>query len=358
DLRSKDWWSEGSCRLVTLERCCPSRTLPTPSTWRPGPWPKGGRCARSRKRLERGPANSLPPRPRFGRSVPSRSSSWNSVYASNWDRGWTSSTGTRRARWRSASGRSRIWSGSTGASSPDGRFGTLEEAFDPLDYGHGCLFVQAVRFHHHGGGARVLQHGRGPAVVAAIQASGDGGSQQSTHFAASVVGREVIHRRFAPGQAEGHHQLCPQSVGSKSPYALGEDHVVAARQQGNASPFLEGDRRRVGSRPGQGRLVGVPASGVEIDACPDDGRGSGAKPLQLAHRLPAGPHGCSGDEPQFGDDLGACFSIFCQVTVALEVEDGALGVGPEDTVDLPRVEAQVVEPALEFGNVVASQHRA
>src|SRR5690606_33061930 len=176
--------------------------------------------------------------------------------------------------------------------------------------------------------------------------------------AASVVGREVIHRRFAPGQAEGHHQLCPQSVGSKSPYALGEDHVVAARQQGNASPFLEGDRRRVGSRPGQGRLVGVPASGVEIDACPDDGRGSGAKPLQLAHRLPAGPHGCSGDEPQFGDDLGACFSIFCQVTVALEVEDGALGVGPEDTVDLPRVEAQVVEPALEFGNVVASQHRA
>ena len=41
----------------------------------------------------------------------------------------------------------------------------------------------------------------------------------------------------------------------------------------------------------------------------------------------------------------------------LEVAQGPLCIRPKDTVDLPRVEAEVVQPALQFGDILAPCHR-
>src|SRR5690606_6956070 len=50
-------------------------------------------------------------------------------------------------------------------------------------------------------------------------------------------------------------------------------------------------------------------------------------------------------------------SIFCQVAIALEFDHRPLGIGTEHPVDLSGVESETVETALQFGDVVATQHR-
>jgi hypothetical protein len=58
------------------------------------------------------------------------------------------------------------------------------------------------------------------------------------------------------------------------------------------------------------------------------------------------------------DHLGPRFSIFCQISIVLELDHRRLGDWAENAVDLPRVEPKGAEPGLELGNVLTAHHGA
>jgi hypothetical protein len=63
-----------------------------------------------------------------------------------------------------------------------------------------------------------------------------------------------------------------------------------------------------------------------------------------------------GDQPNLGESGGADFSIFCQVTIALEIDHSRFGIRPEDAVNLAGIKAEGVEAGLELGDVLTPEH--
>ncbi len=94
--------------------------------------------------------------------------------------------------------------------------------------------------------------------------------------------------------------------------------------------------------------MGIPTTCVEIDPGPGDGGWEATKPFSFTHRLPALLHLAPCHQMDLGDHLRACLSIFCQVAVVLELDDGLFGLGPEDPVDLAHVEAERAETGLDL----------
>src|SRR5690606_6836955 len=253
-------------------------------------------------------------------------------------------------RWKTSSG-------STASSSP--RTARLaEEVVDPVDHRHRRLLVEVGCLHHDRRGAGLLEHRGGPAFVVGAQPGSDCLGEERSDLAPAEIRGVVVDGEPLIGDAEGDDEVCAESVGAPGSEPLGHRHVVAAGQKRHATALLEGDGGGVGGDPGGGRLRFGAAGGVDEHADADDGGGPGPEPLQLPDGLAAGPQRGPGDQAELGYDLGADHSIFCQVAVALELEDGALRVGAEDAVDLPGVETQPVEAALELGDVVAPQHGA
>ena len=102
---------------------------------------------------------------------------------------------------------------------------------------------------------------------------------------------------------------------------------------------------------------GETAGLTERDAVVDEGVGGGAQPLPLAHggnRI--GVAEPSSEAIQRVDRGGTADPVDAEAGVALELLDGADGVGSEDAVDPPGVEAQPTEPALQLGDVLAAGH--
>jgi hypothetical protein len=62
------------------------------------------------------------------------------------------------------------------------------------------------------------------------------------------------------------------------------------------------------------------------------------------------------DEAEFIVDDPARYSIFCQFTIVLEIEETAKRVRSEDTVDLAGVETEGVEKCLEICNIIPTHH--
>lgn len=136
-------------------------------------------------------------------------------------------------------------------------------------------------------------------------------------------------------------------------------HAVGLLGLGGPVEVVEGDGlgTGLGQRPHHGIGEGVEAAGVAHNH-PTTVERAG----RLAHVLPL-VHGRHRDRvlvadsypAQDGQSGGPAHGVACEPGVALELEDGPLGVFAEDAVDPPGVEAEGAQTALELGHVVTPQ---
>lgn len=83
-----------------------------------------------------------------------------------------------------------------------------------------------------------------------------------------------------------------------------------------------------------------------------------AQPLVLTHLGNRQLSGGSRCEPVQGVDGGPSdHPVVRKACILLELLDRLVGPGPEDAVDPLRIEAELAEPTLELGYVIASHHR-